>query len=263
MFKKLKRNLKIYLLLSYQSLKIVLQHRQGIILFLLGKILRFFVIFGMIFLIFSKTKMLVTYSFNQVIIIYLTFNLIDTAAQVLYREVYRFRPLVVSGNLDLILVKPYHPFLRVLVGGIDFLDLFLLIPYLFLLIFFITKESFPFFSVVLYFTLIINGLLIATAFHIGVLALGLLTTEVDNAIMIYRDLLNLGRFPIDIYQKTISFIFTFFIPVGVMTTFPAKALFNLLSFRNTVFAFFISFFLLSLSIKLWQLGLKKYQSAGG
>jgi ABC-type uncharacterized transport system, permease component len=108
-----------------------------------------------------------------------------------------------------------------------------------------------------------NGLIISTAFHIFVLALGLLTTEVDNAIMIYRDLLNLGRFPIEIYQQAISFIFTFLIPIGIMITFPVKALFGFLSFKNIVFSFFISFFLLLLSIKLWQIGLKKYQSAGG
>lgn len=263
MLKKLRRNLKIFLLFSYQSLKTTGQSRQAIFLFTLGKILRFVFLFGVIFLVFAKTKIIAGWSLKQVVILYLTFNFIDTFSQVLYREVYRFRPLVVSGNLDLILVKPYHPFLRVLLGGVDFLDLFLLFPYFFLLLFFIFQEKISFFSFFLYLILVANGLIISTAFHIFVLALGALTTEVDNAIMIYRDILNLGRFPIEIYQQIISFIFTFIIPIGVMITFPVKALFSLLSFNNVVFAFFISFFLLSLSIKLWQIGLKKYQSAGG
>jgi ABC-2 type transport system permease protein len=255
--------LRIFLLFSYQSLKTTGQSRQAIFLFTLGKILRFVFLFGVIFLVFAKTKIIAGWSLKQVVILYLTFNFIDTFSQVLYREVYRFRPLVVSGNLDLILVKPYHPFLRVLLGGVDFLDLFLLFPYFFLLLFFIFQEKISFFSFFLYLILVANGLIISTAFHIFVLALGALTTEVDNAIMIYRDILNLGRFPIEIYQQIISFIFTFIIPIGVMITFPVKALFSFLSFNNVVFAFFISFFLLSLSIKLWQIGLKKYQSAGG
>jgi ABC-2 type transport system permease protein len=263
MFKKLKRNLKIFLLFGYQSLKITGQSRQTIFLFTLGKILRFVFLFGVIFLVFSKTKIIAGWSLKQVVILYLTFNFIDTFSQLLYREVYRFRPQVISGNLDLILVKPYHPFLRVLIGGVDFLDLLLLVPYFFLLLFFIFQEKISFFSFFLYLTLVINGLIISTAFHIFVLALGLLTTEVDNAIMIYRDILNLGRFPIEIYQQIISFIFTFIIPIGVMITFPVKALFHFLSFNNVVFAFFISFLFLLLSIKFWQIGLKKYQSAGG
>jgi ABC-2 type transport system permease protein len=263
MFKKIKRNLKIFLLFGYQSLKTTGQSRQAIFLFTLGKILRFVFLFGVIFLVFSKTKIIAGWSLKQVVILYLTFNFIDTFSQLLYREVYRFRPQVISGNLDLILVKPYHPFLRVLVGGVDFLDLLLLVPYFFLLLFFIFQEKISFFSFFLYLTLVINGLIISTAFHIFVLALGLLTTEVDNAIMIYHDILNLGRFPIEIYQQIISFIFTFIIPIGVMITFPVKALFHFLSFDNIVFAFFISFLLLLLSIKFWQIGLKKYQSAGG
>jgi len=263
MFKKIKRNLKIFLLFGYQSLKTTGQSRQAIFIFTLGKILRFIFLFGVIFLVFSKTKIIAGWSLKQVVILYLTFNFIDTFSQLLYREVYRFRPQVISGNLDLILVKPYHPFLRVLVGGVDFLDLLLLVPYFFLLLFFIFQEKISFFSFFLYLTLVINGLIISTAFHIFVLALGLLTTEVDNAIMIYRDILNLGRFPIEIYQQIISFIFTFIIPIGVMITFPVKALFHFLSFDNIVFAFFISFLLLLLSIKFWQIGLKKYQSAGG
>mgnify|MGYP001078054541 CR=1 FL=1 len=263
MFKKIKRNLKILLLLTYNSLKITSQSRQGMIFFTLGKILRFLLLFGIIFLVFSKTKIIAGWSLKQVIILYLTFNFIDTFSQVLYREVYRFRPLVVSGNLDLILVKPYHPFLRLLLGGVDLFDLLLLLPYLFLLLLFIFQENVSFFSFLLYLVLVVNGLIIATAFHIGVLGFGLLTTEIDNVIMIYRDLLNLGRFPIEIYQQVISLIFTFIIPIGVMITFPVKALFGFLSFKNIVFSFFISFFLLWLSVKLWQIGLKRYQSAGG
>jgi len=263
MLKKIKRNIKIFLLFTNQSLKKTTQSRQAILLFTLAKILRFVFLFGLIFLIFSKTNNISGWSLKQIIILYLTFNFIDTFSQVLYREVYRFRPLVISGNLDLILVKPYHPFLKVLLGGVDLLDFLLLIPYSFLLIFFIFKENVSFFSFFWYLTLVVNGLIISTAFHIFVLALGLLTTEVDNAIMIYRDLLNLGRFPIEIYQQIISFIFTFIIPIGVMITFPVKALFHFLNLKNIVFSFFISFFLLSLSIKFWQLGLKKYQAAGG
>jgi len=263
MLKKINHYIKIFLLFSQQSFKTTLQSRQGMLLFTLGKILRFIFLFGIIFLVFSKTKVVSGWKMNQVIILYLTFNFIDTLSQVLYRQVYRFRPLVVSGNLDLILIKPFHPFLYILVGGVDILDLFLLLPYLLLLLFFILKEGVFFSSLLLYLVLVFNGFLISTAIHILVLSLGVLTTEVDNTIMIYRDILNLGRFPIEIYQQTVSFIFTFIIPIGIMITFPVKALFNLLTLKNIFLAFFISFFLLLLSIKSWRFSLRKYQSAGG
>ncbi|MGB9707526.1 MAG: ABC-2 family transporter protein [Microgenomates group bacterium] len=258
----LKRNLKIFYLFSRNSLKTVLQTRQGILFFTLGKILRFLFLFGLIFLIFSKTKIIKGWSLNQVIICYLTFNFLDSLSQTLYREVYRFRPLVISGNLDLILTKPYHPFLRILLGGVDFLDLFLLFPYIFLLIFFIIQEpNISFTSIAIYLFLLFNSFLIITSFHIFVLSLAVLTTEIDNAIMIYRDFLNIGRFPVDLYKTPFNFIFTFVLPIGVMITFPVKALFRMLFWPFILFSFITSLLLLFLSFYFWQKALKYYQSA--
>ena len=260
----MKKTIKLFYLYAALYFKMIFQQRTGIVLFTLGKVIRFLFLFFMIYLVFSKTRLVKGYSLNQMIIFYLTFNIIDTASQLLFREVYRFRPLVVSGSFDLVLLKPHHPFLRILVGGIDFLDLLLLFPYIFLTIFFISKI--PNLSLLLttsYFILIINSLLIATAFHIIVLALAILTTEVDHTIMIYRDMTSLGRFPLEIYKEPVSGIFTFLIPIGIMMSFPPKALLNLLSPISYLLSVVVSGLLLFISLKLWHLALKKYQSWGG
>ena len=260
----MKKTIKLFYLYAALYFKMIFQQRTGIVLFTLGKVIRFLFLFFMIYLVFSKTRLVKGYSLNQMIIFYLTFNIIDTASQLLFREVYRFRPLVVSGSFDLILLKPHHPFLRILVGGIDFLDLLLLFPYIFLTIFFISKI--PNLSLLLttsYFILIINSLLIATAFHIIVLALAILTTEVDHTIMIYRDMTSLGRFPLEIYKEPVRGIFTFLIPIGIMMSFPPKALLNLLSPISYLLSVVVSGLLLFISLKLWHLALKKYQSWGG
>ena len=260
----MKKSLKLFYIYASLYFKMVFQQRLGIVLFTLGKIIRFLFLFLMIFLVFSKTRLVKGFSLNQMIIFYLTFNIIDSTAQLLFREVYRFRSQVVSGSFDLILLKPHHPFLRILVGGVDFLDLFLLIPYIVLTIYYILQL--PNLSLLLttsYFLLIINSLIIATAFHIMVLALAILTTEVDHTIMIYRDMTALGRFPVEIYKEPVRAIFTFLIPVGIMMNFPAKILFNLLSWQFILFSIAISSLSLLFSSKLWDIALKKYQSWGG
>lgn len=260
----MKKSLKLFYLYSRYSLKTIFQARMGIILFTLGKIIRFLFLLFLIYIVFSKTRLVKGYSLNQMVIFYLTYNIIDSVSQLLFREVYRFRPQVVSGSFDLTLLKPHHPFLRILVGGVDFLDLFLLLPYVILTVFFIqqlnnvTIEQF-----ILYLLLIINSLALATAFHIFVLALAILTTEVDHTIMIYRDMTGLGRFPLEIYKEPVRGIFTFIIPIGIMMTFPAKALFNLLSWEFILLSFVVSSLSVFTSLKLWNLALKRYQSWGG
>ena len=262
MFKTLKRYLKIWWVLTINSFMISLVSRFGATLFLLGKIIRFFFFLTILIVVVSKIKTLAGYNLSQTIFFFLTFNLIDITAQLFLREVYRFRPLVVSGNFDLVLSKPVSPLFRVLLGGADFLDLITLVPLISGVCYAGLKlGGLLLFNVILFLLLYLNGFLIAVSFHILVLSLGVLTTEVDNLIMIYRDFTQTGRIPIDVYQEPIRSFLTFIIPIAVMITFPAKALMGLLSAQGVILSFFISGIFLFLSLKIWRYALSKYSSA--
>lgn len=236
--------------------------RFGAIVFMLGKLIRFFSFLLFILLIITQTQAIAGYSFWQIILFFATYNFIDTAAQFFLREVYRFRTYVVRGFFDYILVKPVSPLFRSLFGGSDILDLSILVLSFLFIIFSAAKIDITSLgNILLYIFLIINALLIALALHILVLASGVVTTEVDNAIMLYRDLTSMGRLPVDIYQEPIRGIITFAIPVGIMMTFPAKALMGLLSIDFITISFLIGAILFVISVTLWKVSLKYYSSA--
>lgn len=256
--------LRLFFLYSLFSLKTVFQARVGVMLFVIGKALRVIFLFVFLIILFQNTRLIKGYSFSQLVVFYLTYNLIDTCSQIIFREVYRFRPLVVSGEFDMVLLKPFHPFIKILIGGIDFIDIVFLIPYIFGIAYMIGRlPNINIFTITLYLGLLINTFIIATSFHILVLAIGILTTEVDHTIMIYRDITALGRFPIDIYQNLFKDIFTFIIPIGIMMTFPSYALFGLLSNTMLLISCIISATVLIFSLYTWNYALKKYQSWGG
>lgn len=260
----MKRNFKIFWLFALYSLKVTLRHPVGLVMFSLGKLIRFSMFFLFVYYLLSNTKLLAGYTLTQTVIFYLTYNIIDSLSQLLFREVYRFRPLVVSGELDSILVKPYHPFLRILMGGIDILDGFITLIYVAISVYFILQlPNFAPYHLVLYFALIVNALLIATGFHIAVLALGILTTEVDHTIMIYRDMMRMGSFPVDIYQQPLRFLVTFVVPIGIMISIPVKSLFDILSPWWYTASFGFAIMTIIVALILWDLALKKYQSWGG
>lgn len=259
----MKHNFHIFFLFAHNSMRVTTQGRIGVVIFTLGKVIRFAFMFFLLFFIFSKTRVLKGYTFQEAALFYMIFNLVDTLSQILFREVYRFRSLVVSGSLDTILLKPYHPFLRILVGGVDILDVLLLIPYTFIAVFFALKGRIVFLNFIGFLTLFMNAIWIATSFHILVLALGILTTEVDHTILIYRDMTSLGRFPMAIYKEPIKSIFTFIIPIGIMTSFPPQALLGTLSRGGFIISFVISSILFYCAMSLWNYALKRYQSWGG
>jgi len=259
---ELKKYFHIWWVLTNHATQIALASKFGAILFILGKLLRiaFFLIFLVIIL--SKTNAVAGYTLWQMVLFYATFNLVDNLTQFLLREVYRFRGYVISGNFDYMLTKPQSPLLRSLFGGSDILDLIPLgITVLFIGYTATQLGDITLFPVLLYVLLIVNALLIALAFHICVLALGVLTTEVDNAIWIFRELTQLGRIPVEIYREPVSFILTFVVPVAVMISFPAQALMGVLAIQWILLAFLFSGIVLFLSYRFWQYALRQYASA--
>lgn len=252
---------KIWLILTNTTAQIALISRFSAFIFILAKFLRFSFFILFIFIVISKTKTIAGYNFWQVIVFYATFNLLDTMTQFFLREVYRFRAYVLRGFFDYILVKPISPLFRSLFGGSDILDLPMLVLSFMLIVFAVTNtDSYSLEKILLYAFLIANGFIIALGFHILVLALGVITTEVDNSIMLYRDLTTMGRLPVDVYKEPIRGIVTFVIPIGIMMTFPVKALLGLLSVVPIIISFLIGVIFLFLSFKLWRFSLKHYSS---
>jgi len=254
--------ISLWIRVTLQTTQVALASRLGVTLFTVGKLLRF--VFFMVFLslITSKTKTLGGYTIWEVILFFLTFNLIDIIAQFLWREVYRFRSYIVSGSFDMVLTKPISPLLRILFGGSDVLDLLTLVPLLLFMGYVSTQiNEITVLNIFLYILLVINGLVIAMSFHIFVLALGVVTTEVDNAIWIFREITQLGRFPLNIYPKAVTFLFTFLLPIAAMISIPTQALLGILTVRGVIICICLSGIFLSLSLLSWREALKRYASA--
>src|SRR3989304_8396864 len=258
--KSLGRYFKVWWMMSKNAFIQVLINKFGASVFLIGKILRFAFFIAFLVFLLRGTQNLAGYNLNQTMFFFLTFNLVDVVSQFLFREVYRFRPLIVSGGFDLVLAKPISPLFRSLMGGADILDLFT-IPPLVALVYIVGSSLGPApLEILYYLLLLVSGLLIATSFHIAVISLGIVTFEIDHTIMIYRDLTSLGRFPVDIFREPLRGFLTFLVPVGIMVTLPAKALMGLVNLQAVVLSFTLSLVLIFLSIKFWNFALTSYSS---
>lgn len=259
--KKVQKYLKIWWMMSRNSFSMVISQKVALSFFLTGKIFRFTFFFGFLYFLLLGSKTFAGYGVNQIIFFFLTFNLIDVISQFLFREVYRFRPMIVNGDFDLVLVKPVSSLFRVLMGGADVVD-FVTIPPLIVLTFYIGTLLHPsFLNVIFYVALLLNAFIIATAFHIMVLALAILTTEIDHTVMIYRDLTSLGRLPVDIYKQPLQGFLTYLIPVGIMITLPVRVIIGVASPSGILVAFLVGLASIILAFRFWKYALTKYTSA--
>lgn len=257
------RYLKVWIKLAKMRFReLYIESRLNSLFLILGKLVRFTFFFIFIVALLTKTQKLAGFSLYQTLLFFMTFNLIDITSQFLLRGTYAVRSMIDRGQIDLFLAQPVNTLFRIAADIIDLLDLATLIPVVFVLGIIIARLEMPisFGSFIFYLLLCFNALLIALSIHIIIIALSILTQEISSEIWIYRDLMTMGRFPVDIYSKTIQFALTFIIPIAVMVSFPAKVLLGVLSPSWVIVSFIIGAIFLTASLKFWNFALKNYTS---
>lgn len=259
----LQKYVHLWYLFSALSLQHTTMSRAGVVLFTFAKVIRYIFFLSFLLLLQSKTSAIGKYSFWEVILFFTTFNFIDTAVQLFFREVYRFNQKIQKGEFDFYLLQPISPLFRSLLGGSDILDIPLLIVSLLAIIISISNLSqITFFGIMIYLVLVLNGIFIALSFHILILCIGLVSTVMDQILWMYRDITLLGRVPIDVYKEPIRSVVTFIIPVGIMVAFPPQSLLGLLQPMFFFIAILVSVMLFVASILLWRKMLQYYTGAG-
>lgn len=247
--------------MTANSIEVVIATRWAMLIFIFGKLLRLSLFIAFVYFLFSGNRTLLGYGQDQALLFVSTFYLLSGIGQMFFRETYRFRPRVVSGELDYDLIRPIHPLLKNVFGGFDLQDLITLPIITGVVIVVISHLDFNAGNILAYVLLSLNALLIMFALHVAILGVIIFTPDVDHGLMMYRDIETMGRFPVDIYKEPLRQILTFVVPVGLMFTIPAKAFLGLLSWQTVVISFLVGIASVYVALRFWNFAVKKYSSA--
>lgn len=260
---RLKTYYTIWSTIAINAVQQTFVNRWSSALFFLGKSVRFVMVLVFLMLIKKTTNSFGGYTTDQMVVFFLTYQLLDLGGQIIYRGVYSFGSMVKSGEFDFLLSKPINPLFRSLTGSPDINDVLFLFPsllisgYIFSSLHITVTAS----AVIWYLILLLNSFLIITALHIVVLTIGILTTEIDGIIWMYRDLVRLGQFPVSVYGEPLRSLLFFLVPIGIMITIPSEVLIQVPSTYSIFVAMVIGVSSLFISLRLWNWGLKQYSSA--
>jgi len=229
----------------------------------LGKLVRFGFFLLLIVSIFNYTNTMAGYSKYEVILFFLTFNLLDVLAQAFFRGIYMFQNDVKQGNFDYVLSKPVNPLFYSMSRITDIMDMIFLFPISGLIIFTVYKLPIDvgWENILGYAVFIGIGMVIVIAIHILAACVTIWSVENENTIWVYRDAMTVGRFPPEIFSVTVQAVFTFVIPIIVIVAFPTKTLLGLLSWQWMVFGAVYAILFFAVSLIIWKISLKKYSSA--
>jgi ABC-2 type transport system permease protein len=97
-------------------------------------------------------------------------------------------------------------------------------------------------------------LIVSTAF---------IVVKVDNLTYLFTSIFDAARWPSSVFRGAMKFIFTFVVPLTVMTTFPAQALLDRLEWQTLAFSVLGSLLFVAAARAVWLRSIRFYTSAGG
>lgn len=109
--------------------------------------------------------------------------------------------------------------------------------------------------------LFVAGVLAMYALWIVCAAASFWVVRLDNLIYLLGSILDTARWPIQVFRGVWRFVFTFIIPIAVMTTFPAMALLGKLDARTALATLGGAVVMLGISRLVWLSAIRNYTSA--
>lgn len=253
---------RIWVRTASMAMQAQLTYRLGSFGFLVGKMIRLLFFFAFVVAIFRNVKEVAGYNLVETALFFLTFNVVDMSAQILFRGVYGARRIVSEGDFDFYLIQPCDPLFRMVFSTVDFLDIVTLLPVLVMVILVFRRlPPLGWERYAAYTALVVNGVALVYSLHVLVAGVAVRTQELENAIWIYRDVMFMGKFPVDVYSPAVRWALTFGIPIAVMTSFPSKALLGLLTPAWAAYAVGLNAVLLALSARFWRGSVAAYTSS--
>jgi ABC-2 type transport system permease protein len=118
-------------------------------------------------------------------------------------------------------------------------------------------------GVILAALLLVGAVVILYSIWILVVSLAFFVVKVDNLSYLFGSIYDAARWPASIFRGVLAFVFTFVIPIAVMTTYPALAILGRLSALRAVGALGGAAVFAFAARKVWLRAMGHYTSAGG
>ncbi|HZH13366.1 MAG TPA: ABC-2 family transporter protein [Archangium sp.] len=109
--------------------------------------------------------------------------------------------------------------------------------------------------------LLATSVLLLYSLWILTVAAAFYVVKVDNLTYFFTSIFDAARWPASVFRGVLAFVFTFVIPLAVMTTFPAQAMLGRLPWTSLLWAVVGSLLFAFLSRRVWLHSIGHYTSA--
>ncbi len=261
--KKIIRYLKYFVLIAKMSYMKSAMYRADHWLRILRIIIEFGSTILMINVLFAKAPSLGGWSKLEVFLIYSIWLLILCLHYFLSSDsVYVTSRDIQKGDFDWILVKPIDSQFVASFRSVHIDNILRIIAAIIILLYSLSSLNIniSFITIILFMLQIISG---TVAFYSFMFLSVIITfySQGREQIEIFDALLQMGKYPVDIFPKYLIPIFWSILPVAYFSILPTKTLLGRIDIVSYAMSLVVPFALLFIVRKLWQYSLKRYSSA--
>ena len=246
-------------------LKISLEYKSSFILTVISQTLAMFVELFVVISLFSKFKLLDTYNTYEILLGFSTLWLGYSLVELFGRGFDHFSKIIISGNFDILLIRPRSLFIQVLGTDICYEKIGRVLMALIIFIFSAIKVIKNFTLLKLF--LLISMVLCCSIIIISVIIIGasfcFITIQGLEVINIFTNgTRQVGQYPMGIYKRIVRLFFSIVIPITLVNYYPIRYLTD--KSTNPIYLLlpYYSIVIFVIANYLFYLGSKKYTSSG-
>lgn len=178
-------------------------------------------------------------------------------------NMWRFSTMVRDGSLDLALCRPVNTQFLLSTRYIDLNGVLNALPGFGLLLYGLHTLNYSptIWQWLLWATLLLCGFVMSYCLWFCVVIFTIWTVKMESVAVIFDPMIQMARFPVDIYPRNWQWALTFVFPVAFLTTFPTNALLGRGNFWLLPAAFGLAALLLLLVSLFFNFALRFYSSA--
>lgn len=170
-----------------------------------------------------------------------------------------------KGTLDFLLLKPVDAQFMLSTSKLDLARVTDVLAGLALSVYALIKSGAQptFGQVALSLLVLTSAVTVLYSIWILVVSLSFRVVKVDNLSYLIVSVFDAARFPSSVFQGALAFVFTFIVPLALMTTYPALALLGKLRAEDVMTTLLVASGFLLISRFVWLRSVRFYTGAGG
>ena len=170
-----------------------------------------------------------------------------------------------KGTLDFLLLKPVDAQFLLSTSKLDLTHGTDVLAGLAIIVWAVLKTGHKptLFEVALALGIVLCAVAILYAIWILVVSLAFKVVKIDNLSYLIISTFDAARWPSSVFRGALSFVFTFVVPLALMTTYPALALLGRLEMSQAVTSVVVAAAFLVGSRQVWLRSVRSYTGAGG